>query len=105
LLSRNGQRRFASTGHRYFGALRYGFDGVHQAEETFGERRVDVDGAFQHRVGCASQHHGAKDLRDFSALNAQDGGAQIRSVSALTINFMKPSVSSRSMARATRDIA
>src|SRR5262245_60136072 len=49
------------------------FDVLHQGVEPFGERRMDVDGAFQQGVRSVREHEGAQDLDQFPPFQREDG--------------------------------
>src|SRR6266436_3011758 len=60
-----------------------GLDVFHESKKTFGERRMGVDSALQHRVRLIRKHQCAEDLHQFASFGCKDGSAKdavVRSV-------------------------
>ena len=79
----------------------HGLDGVHQGKKAFAQRGMNKNGALEQRVGLFGEHQRVEDVDEFAALGGETGGAENRSFEASTMIFIRPAVSSRSMARAT----
>src|SRR5437879_8626277 len=62
-------------------------DVLHESEKTFGECRVDVNGAFQECVRLIRKHEGAEDLHKLATFGCEDGGSKNAVVRSVDNNF------------------
>src|SRR5262249_37406618 len=82
----------------------HGLDLFHQPPEALGERRVDVHGPLEERVGRARAHDELENLHQLAPSLDRIAAPRIRSVSASTTSFISPAGSARSTARCTQAI-
>src|SRR6266478_8514196 len=64
-------------------------DVFHEGEETLGESGVNVDGAFQKRIGLLRENESAEDLHEFATLGGNDGSAEDAVIRSVDDNFHK----------------